>query len=108
MPSSVRASSATSSSASGMGEAAARVAGALDLPGGVGQLGDRPHRPLGGRQAGEQREHGAAEHAEQQEELHPGERVVDVGERPGVEQRDLAGRAAPPMLAHLDPVARSW
>ena len=35
-------------------------------------------------QAAEQREHGAAEHAEQQEQAHAARRVVDVGERAGV------------------------
>ena len=52
----------------GMGDAAARVPGALDLPGGVGQLDDRAHRPRA-VQPGQQRENRAAEHPEQQEDL---------------------------------------
>ena len=68
--SSVRASSATSSSASGRGIRTRRVARALDLARGGGQLGDRLHRAARGGEAGQQRERGAAEHAEAEEQLH--------------------------------------
>ena len=52
----------------GVGQAPARVAGALDLAGRVGQLGDRAHRPLRRREPGQQRQDRAAEHAEEQED----------------------------------------
>ena len=78
--SSVVASSATSSSASGRGMLRRRVARARDLARGVGELGDRLHRAARGGQAGEQRERGAAEHAEAEEELHAVGRRLHVGD----------------------------
>ena len=72
-----------------MGDAPARVSGALDLASDVAQLGDRAHRTLCGRQPGEQCQDRAAEHAEDQKEAHARERVVDVGQRSGVEELDL-------------------
>ena len=46
------------------------VARAGDLAGGVRELGDRLHRAARRRQAGQQGERGAAEHAEAEEQLH--------------------------------------
>ena len=80
IPSSVRASSATSSSRLGMRDPARGVAGALDRARGLGQLGDRGHRAPGGRDAGEQRQRRPAEHAEPEEEAHAVGGRLDVGE----------------------------
>ena len=77
----------------GVGDVPARVARALDLARRVGQLGDRAHRALRGREPGEQREDRAAEDAEDQEEAHARERVVDVGQRPRVEQQPSSDRS---------------
>ena len=55
-------------------DAAGGVAGARDLLGGRGQLGDRRHRAPGDRDPGEQRERGAREHPQQQEQLDAGDR----------------------------------
>ena len=108
--SSVVASSATSSSASGRGIVSDGVARALDLAGGGGELGDRLHRAPRGGQAGEQRERGAAEHAEAEEQLHAVGGRRDVGdpapvldaERCSTCRRRAASRA---QLARLDPPA---
>ena len=93
IPSSVRASSATSSSACGLGDAARRVARARDLRGGAGQRGDRRHRPARDRHAGEQREHAAGEHAEQQEQLDALDRRLGGPTRGGRTGRSRARRA---------------
>ena len=42
--------------------------------------------------ARQQRQDGAAENPEQQEHLHPRERVVDVGQGAGIEQRGVPDR----------------
>ena len=70
----------------GVGDPPARVPGALDLARRIGQLDDRPHRALRGRKPGQQREEGPAEHAEQQEQAHVVERLVDLRQRPRVQQ----------------------
>ena len=57
-----------------------RVARALDRARRIGQPRDRRHRARRGRQAGEQRERGAAEHAEPEEDAHAVGRRLDVGE----------------------------
>ena len=76
----------------GVGDAPARVTRALDLAGGFAQLDDRADGPLRRCKPSQQREHRAAEHAEQQEEAHTREGVLDVGDRPGVDQRQVAVR----------------
>ena len=82
----------------GVGEAKPRITGAADLPRRRGQLLDRRHRPLGHEQAGQQRQYGAAEHSEQQEDLHAGERLVDRVLRDRVQQRDqVVARLQPHM-----------
>ena len=81
--SSVVASSATSSSASGRGMRRAGSRVRVDLARGLGQLGDRLHRAARGGQAGEQRERGAAEDAEAEEELHAVGGRLDVGDAGG-------------------------
>ncbi len=88
----------------GVGQAPARVARALDLARGVGQLGDRAHRPLRHGQAGQQGENRPAEHAEDEEDAHARRGVVDVRERPGVEQEPFTDRLGVDH-AQLGPVA---
>ena len=85
-------------------ELASRIAGALDLARGVGELHDRAHGPGGDEQPGDQCGHGATEHAEEQEDLHLRGRVIDIGQGEGVEER---GRARRPdvELAQSDAVA---
>ena len=94
--SSVRASSATSSSASGRGirTDGSRVRSTSRAA--LGQLGDRLHRAPRGGQAGQQREQGAAQHAEGQEDLHAVGGRLHVGEPPGVldDQRAAGSRSA--------------
>jgi len=58
IPSSVRASSATSSSAADCGSRPGGIAGARDLRRGTRQLCDRPHRPARDRHPGQHREGG--------------------------------------------------
>ena len=55
------------------------VAGGGDLAGGRGQRRDRPHRPPGDRDPGEGGEHGAAEHAEAEEEPELADRGLEAG-----------------------------
>ena len=62
----------------GVGDVQAGVARALDLARGEGQLDDRACCPLGGGEPRQEGEDGAADDAEQQEELHSRQRVVDV------------------------------
>ena len=80
MPSSVRASSATSSSAVGWGTCGdgSRVRSISRAR--RGQRGDRRHRAARDRQPGEQRQRRAAEHAEEQEERDARDGRLDVGD----------------------------
>ena len=64
----------------GVRDPARRIASALDRAGGLGELGDRGHRAPCGGDAGQQRERGAAEHAEPDEEAHAVGGGLDVGE----------------------------
>ena len=70
----------------GTGEMEAGIAGPLDLARRVGQLGDRPHRPLSRPQAREQGQDGAAEDAQDQEDADAGDRLVEVRDRARVEE----------------------
>ena len=79
-----------------VGDAARGVAGALDRARGLGQLGDRSHRAARGGEAGQQRERGAAEHAEPDEEAHAVGGGLDVGEPARVLDEPERRRAARP------------
>ena len=67
-----------------MGDPARGVAGALDRARGLGQLGDRRHRAPRGRDARQQRQRGAAQHAQDQEEAHAVRGRLDVRQPPRV------------------------
>ena len=97
-----------------IGDPARRIAGALDRAGGLGQLGDRGHRAPCGGDAGQQRERGAAEHAEADEEAHAVGRRLDVGEPARVldepdaaERLDLDRPRLDAVAAELDVVQRA-
>ena len=80
MACSVCASSATSSSARGLGQRLRRVARALDVVGGRREPGDRGHRAPAQQDAAEQRQQRAAEHARAEEEADAPDGGLDVGD----------------------------
>ena len=88
-----------------LGDRARRVAGACDLLGGGGELGDRLHRAAGDHHAGQQRQGGAGEHPQDQEQLDAGDRRVGRGERATVLDPDFANHQASRPFAHLRAVA---
>ena len=85
-------------------EMQAGIASALDLACRVGEFGDRPHRPLSRPQACEQGQDGAAEDAQDQEDAHAGDRLVEVRDRACVEELQLSDRLGA-QLPDRDPIA---
>ncbi len=74
----------------GLGHRRGGVAGAGDLGGGGGERGDRLHRAAGDHRAGEQRETGAGERAEHEQQLDARDRALHVGEGAGVLDHHVA------------------